>query len=618
MAGTNGGSRTYDAAALLRKYQEERDKRLTLRQEGEAQYIDAEGEFEAFVKDPYIKQPLVRDPISEEVEVAVIGGGIGGLLTAVELQKAGISSFRMLDQAGDFGGTWYWNRYPGIRCDIEAYVYMPLLEEVGTVPTERYASGGEIYEHCRAIGRHFDLYDHALFQTKVTSMRWNEDLARWIIRTDRGDEIRAHYVTVSQGPLAKVKLPGIPGIRSFKGKMFHSARWDYDYTGGDMQGGMTRLADKRVAVIGTGATSVQIVPKLAETAKEVLIFQRTPSALAPRNNTRTDVAWFRNQPKGWQRERMENFQENITPGEHPHSDMVADGWTDFFGRVGANMARAAQSGEAFNPAEIMQDVDFQKMEELRARIHDIVEDPVIAAQVTPWYNYLCKRPLFSDNFLECLNRPNVTLVDTDGRGVTRIDETSVHANGEQYEVDCIIFATGFDVGAAAHKVGGYELTGRGGVTIDEKWTDGVRSVHGTQISGFPNFHIVGGVQQGTTSFNYTHTLLTQAVHAVDIIAQCCKAGVRTMEVTSEAEDRWAEKMMTRHAIDLVKYFGDCTPGFLNNEGAVADKPTFLGGTYGGGPLKYKQIIEDWRAGPQMHEDCAVTYETAPAGETVSG
>ncbi len=612
MSGTEGGTKAYDADALRRKYAAERDKRM--RRDGEAQYIDAEGEFEEFVKDPYIKETLVRDPLVEEVEVAVIGGGLGGLLTAVELRKAGVSSFRILEQAGDFGGTWYWNRYPGIRCDIEAYVYMPLLEEVGTVPTERYASGGEIFEHCRAIGRHFDLYDRTLFQTRVESMRWNEDLARWVIRTDRGDEIRAHHVTVSQGPLAKVKLPGVPGIKSFKGKMFHSARWDYDYTGGTMKGGMTKLADKRVAVIGTGATSVQIVPKLAETAKEVLIFQRTPSALAARNNSPTDESWFRSQPKGWQWERITNFEANITPGEHPASDAVDDGWTDFFKRVGARMGAAHKSGEPFNPMDVMQEVDFEKMEELRARISAIIEDPSIAACMTPWYNYLCKRPLFSDDFLESLNKPNVRVIDTDGVGVTAIDETSVHANGESHEVDCIIFATGFDVGAAAHKVGGYELVGRNGLSMEQKWNDGIRTVHGTQMNGFPNFHVVGGVMQGTTSFNFTHTLQMQASHAVDIIHKCIDDGVRSMEVTPEAEDRWLQQMQTPHAIDLVKYFGACTPGFLNNEGEVNDKPTFLGSTYGGGALKYNEIIKAWRSGGHMLADCNITYET----EKVSG
>ena len=608
MSNAGDASAAFDPETLRRKYLEERAKRL--RKDGEGQYIDATGDFEDFTDDPYVSEPLVRSAISETVDVAVIGGGIGGLLTAVELKRAGINSFRILEQAGDFGGTWYWNRYPGIRCDIEAYVYMPLLEEVGTVPTERYASGGEIFEHCRALGRHFDLYDHALFQTKVTTITWDERASRWILRTDRGDEIRARFVTVSQGPLAKVKLPGIPGIRDFKGKMFHSARWDYGYTGGDMKGGMTGLADKRIAVIGTGATSVQIVPKLADSAHEVLIFQRTPSALAPRNNTPTDVAWFKSQPKGWQQERVDNFQANITPASHPTSDMVNDGWTDFFNRVGARMKAARQSGQPVDPNAIFQEVDFEKMEELRARTAAAIRDPDVAARSMPWYNYLCKRPLFSDDFLESLNRPNVRLIDTDGRGVHRIDETSIYASDKVYPVDCIIFATGFDVGAAAHKVGGYRLVGRDGLSIDDRWADGMRSVHGTQMHGFPNFHVVGGTEQGTTSFNYTHTLQTQASHAVDIIRFCRDKGVEVMEVTREAEDRWLDKMKTPHAIDLTRYFGECTPGFLNNEGNVRDKPTFLGGTYGGGPIKYKQLIAEWRAGPGMLEDTVVKYAKA--------
>ena len=597
-----GKPESYDAEALRRKYEAERAKRTG--NGGEAQYVEATGAFADFVDDPYLSERLVREPVTEEVDVAIIGGGFGGLLTAVELRRQGISSFRIIDQAGDFGGTWYWNRYPGVRCDIESYVYMPLLEEVGTIPSERYASGAEIFEHCRAIGRHFGLYDQALLQTKVTQLAWREDRLRWEISTDRGDKVLARFVTASQGPLAKVKLPGIPGIRRFKGKMFHSARWDFDYTGGDARGGLTGLKGKRVALIGTGATAVQIAPKVAAHADELLIFQRTPSALAVRNNSSTDASWFRSQPKGWQRARMENFLANITPGEHPDADVVADGWTDFFGRVRARLGAAAASGKPFNPQDIMQLVDFEKMEELRARINQVVSDPDLAERVKPWYNYLCKRPLFSDHFLECLNLPNVNLVDTDGRGVTEIDETSVHANGQAFEVDCIIFATGFDVNAASHKVGGYEVIGRAGLTMEEKWAAGIRTVHGTQMNGFPNFHIVGGVLQGTTAFNFTHTLQIQAEHAVAIISECLKRGIHSFEVTRAAEDRWLKHMETPHAINIDKYFGECTPGFLNNEGNVEGKPTFLGGTYGAGPLKYQKLVNAWRSS-QMLEDADI-------------
>jgi len=598
--------KTFDPEALKRRYAEEREKRI--RTEHEGQFVETTGEYATFDDDPYIETPIVRDAVSREVEVAIIGGGFGGLLTAVELHEKGIEDFCILERAGDFGGTWYWNRYPGIRCDIEAYVYMPLLEEVGTIPTNRYATGDEIFAHSQAIGRHYDLYDRTYFQTRVERVKWDEAQKRWIIQSDRGDEIRARYVTVSQGPLAKMKLPKIPGIRDFKGKMFHSARWDYDYTGGDTHGGLDKLADKRIAVIGTGATAVQIVPKLVESAKEVLLFQRTPSALAPRNNSKTDKEWFKSQEKGWLLKRRDNFLANITPGAHPTGDDVADGWTDFFGRVGKRIGEAMKAGGDVNPNEIFQDVDFEKMEELRARISEIVEDPDCVKSVTPWYNYLCKRPLFSDDFLETLNHKNLHVIDTNGVGVTHITDDSVCVDDACHEVDCIIFATGFDVGAAAHKVGGYALIGRDGRTIDETWADGQRTVHGTQAHGFPNFHIVGATVQGTTAFNYTHTLHIQAEHAADIIRQCREAGALATEVTPEAEEAWIEEMQVPHAIDLRQYFLECTPGFLNNEGNVGgDKPTFLGGTYGKGPIEYAKRIKAWREN-QLRADTTMSFK----------
>lgn len=582
----------FDAEALKRRYDAERDKRL--KQSGDDQYIDPASELTEFLDDPYIDEPLQREPVNTSVDTVVIGGGFGGLMTASDLVKAGVDSFLMIEQAGDFGGTWYWNRYPGVRCDIEAYCYMPLLEEVGTMPTERYARGDEIFEHCRAIGRHFNLYERALFQTKVLKIEWDDTVSRWLISTNRGDVIKAKFVTVSQGPLAKVKLPRLPGLKSFKGKMFHSARWDFDYTGGDVHGGMDKLSDKRVAVIGTGATAVQIVPKLAESAKELLLFQRTPSTIGPRHNIPTDPDWYRNQPPGWQAKRRANFLANITPGAHPDGDMVNDGWTDFFKRVGSRMKAAHQTGKPFNPGTVFQEVDFEKMEELRQRTCEIIKDQDVAERCMPWYNYLCKRPLFSAHFLESLNAPNVHLVDTDGQGVTQIDETHIHAGGKSYEVDCIIFATGFDVGAAAHKVGGYEVIGREGVSLDDHWRNGVRTVHGTQMNRFPNFHVVGGTEQGTTAFNFTHTLEIQSRHAVGIISKCLNEGIAVMEVTREAEERWLDIMKKPHAIDLGRYYADCTPGFLNNEGNTADKPTFIGGTYGGGPIEYDRIITEWR------------------------
>lgn len=578
----------FDADALRNKYRAERDKRL--RQDGAGQYLDADGEFAHFTDDPYVAPGFTRDAVTEDVDVLVIGGGFGGLLTAAKLCAGGIRSFRIIEQAGDFGGTWYWNRYPGVRCDIESYIYMPLLEEVGTVPVEKYATGAEIFAHAQAIGRHYGLYPHALFQTKVQRLEWDEAAARWIISTDRGDVIRARFVSVSQGPLAKVKLPGIPGIRGFRGRIFHSSRWDYDYTGGDAAGGQVKLADKRVAIIGTGATAVQIVPRLAEHAMQLLVFQRTPSAIDVRNNRPTDTEWFKAQPKGWQRRRMENFL-SIINGRPQGENLVGDHWTDLWERMGALMA---QGQGDLAPPQAMQQADFEKMEQIRARVTQTLGDGAIAEALKPWYNFLCKRPLFSDEYLPSFKRPNVTLVDTGGRGVEAVTETGIVVNGTEYPVDCIIFATGFDVGAAAHKVGGYTVIGRGGRSIEEKWQGGLRCLHGTMFSGFPNFHVVGGAEQGTTAFNFTHTLDIQATHAVEIIHYGLRNGVAALEATPEAEERWLATIEAKH-VDHEHFYEECTPGFLNNEGAFKDRPTYVGGTYGGGPLEYEAVITAWRA-----------------------
>lgn len=596
MSANSSGSRGFDSGSLHQRYLAERDKRL--RHDGESQYMEASGDFSAFAADPYVEPGFTRAPIEQSVDVVIVGGGFGGLLTGAELVRAGVRSFLIIEQAGDFGGTWYWNRYPGVRCDIEASIYMPLLEEVGTVPTMRYASGAEIFKHAQALGRHFGLYDHALFQTKVDAMTWDDDSGTWAVTTDRHDRLRARFVCVSQGPLAKVKLPGIPGIREYQGHMFHSARWDYRFTGGSPDGGLDRLADKRVAVIGTGATAVQIVPKLAEHAARLFVFQRTPSAIDVRDNSPADPAWFANQPRDWQRRRMENFLE-VVSGQPVDSFLVGDHWGDLWIRFNELMQTRFKPGTGIRPEDLMQQADYEKMEDLRARVSDLVSDPALAEKLKPWYNFLCKRPLFSDEFLQVFNQPNVELVDTDGRGVERITSSGVVANGRHVPVDCIVLATGFDVGAPPHKVGQYRVTGRGGLTLDQKWT-GLRSLHGTQFNGFPNFHIVGGTAQGTTAFNFTHVLLMQAEHAVAIIGHCLASDIQTFEVTVAAEDRWQQQLEAKH-VDHQKFYEECTPGFLNNEGNFKDKPTYIAGTYGGGPLEYERLITAWRASDMESE-----------------
>ncbi|MEL0140198.1 MAG: NAD(P)/FAD-dependent oxidoreductase, partial [Acidimicrobiaceae bacterium] len=384
-----------DTAAIREKYRAERDKRL--RPDGNDQYIEPTGRYAHYLEDPYV-EPAPRDPLTDEVEFAFIGGGFAGLTTGAALKQAGITDVRIIEKGGDFGGTWYWNRYPGAMCDTAAMVYMPLLEETGHMPSQKYVHAPEILDHCRRIGHHFDLYDNAVLSTEVTALDWDDTAKRWIIRTNRGDEMRAKFVAMGTGPLHRPKLPGIPGIETFEGHSFHTSRWDYEYTGGNPAGGlMTGLADKRVGIIGTGATSVQCIPHLSAAAGELFVFQRTPSSIDIRNNHDIDPAWFGELEPGWQDQWLMNFT-TLQTGGFADEDLVKDGWTDLSQRIRDRMVEmvnddpSAFSREAFVAA--YRDCDDEKMEEIRARVDSLVADDATADALKPWYRQLCKRPCF--------------------------------------------------------------------------------------------------------------------------------------------------------------------------------------------------------------------------------
>src|SRR5436190_6484478 len=295
---------TFDREALRERYRRERDKRL--RPDGINQYIETAGKYDRFLEDPHIDAPA-RAPLRDTVTVALIGGGLAGLVAGARLKQAGIDDVRIIDKAGGFGGTWYWNRYPGAQCDVESYIYLPLLEECGYVPTEKYAHAPEILEHCHRIAERFDLYDKACLSTEVTGAEWDPARSSWVLHTKRGDEMTARFLVMGNGPLHRPKLPGIPGIETFHGHSFHTSRWDYGYTGGDSNGGLWKLGDKRVGIIGTGATAVQVLPHLANSAAQVYVFQRTPSSIDVRANRPTDPECARSREPGWQKRRIENF-----------------------------------------------------------------------------------------------------------------------------------------------------------------------------------------------------------------------------------------------------------------------------------------------------------------------
>ena len=588
------GAIDFDPVALKAKYLEERDKRL--RPDGNEQYVEVKADFSKYVDDPYVEPGFTRDPVNDEVEVVIVGGGFGGLLIGARLKEAGFNDVRLIEKAGDVGGTWYWNRYPGAMCDVESYVYLPLLEETGYMPKHKYSFAPEIFEHSKAIARRFGLYDNALFQTSITEMRWDEEAQRWIIKTDRGDVIRATYVAMANGPLNRPKLPGIPGINDYKGYTFHTSRWDYDYTGGDSTGGLHKLADKRVGIIGTGATAVQCVPHLGESAKELYVFQRTPSSVDVRNNAETDPAWAASLEPGWQQRRMENFNILVSGGDQDE-DLVKDGWTDIFRNVTpiATKKAARQLGRRLTPeerAELLELADFKKMEQVRARVDEIVKDPATAEKLKPWYRQFCKRPCFHDEYLPTYNRPNVHLVDTGGQGVQQITEKGVVVDGKEYELDCIVFATGFEVGTTYTRRAGYDIVGKGGKTLSHKWSEGLRTLHGLQTNGFPNCFFLGFTQTAVT-VSVPMALNEQAKHIVHMITEARTRGSQNVEATLEGEDAWVAEV--RRAARLgVKFYTECTPGYYNNEGKLGSPLGFFAGMYGEGPIKMYDMLERWR------------------------
>jgi cation diffusion facilitator CzcD-associated flavoprotein CzcO len=595
---TNNGQQEFDfdPEALRTKYREERDKRI--RADGNEQYVEVKGDFSRYVDDPYVDPGFTREPLNDAVDVVIIGGGFGGLLAGARLREAGVKDIRVIEKGGDFGGTWYWNRYPGAQCDIESYIYLPLLEETGYIPKEKYSYAPEILAHARRIGEHFDLYRNACFQTQIKALTWSEEECRWIVITNRDDRMRARFVVMSNGPLNRPKLPGIPGIDSFKGHTFHTSRWDYGYTGGDTNGNLHKLGDKRIAVIGTGATAVQCVPFLAKYAKHLDVFQRTPSSIDDRGNRPTDPEWVKTLKPGWQKHRMENFNVLVTGG-FQDQDLVNDGWTDIIRNLGGLLIARNQNSE-LSPQEVMrlaEIADFKKMNQIRARVDAIVKDKRTADSLKPWYRQFCKRPTFNDEYLPAFNRPNVTLVDTMGRGVDRITEKGLVFDGVEYEADCIIFATGFEVGTAYTRRAGFEVYGRDGKALSENWANGLKTLHGFCSVGFPNcFHM--GITQNALTANFPHMLEEQSRHIAELIRHAKSQEARCIEPTAEAEAEWVATIKEK-AMNNQDFLEACTPGYYNNEGKPEKGFGLAGELYGGGPVEFHDLIKKWREAGEM-------------------
>ena len=585
---------SFNIPALREKYLAERDKRLNVR--ATAQYVRAAGEFvENYEADPHMPV-LPRAAVSEELDVAMLGAGWTGILSAYHLKQAGVSTFRHIDHAGDFGGVWYWNRYPGIQCDNDAYCYLPLLEETGFMPSKKFSDGFEIYDYCRLIAERFGFYETALFHTLVTTLRWDETIQRWRILTNRGDEILARFVVMAGGLLNIPKLPGIPGIGDFTGKMFHTARWDYEYTGGSYRAPvLDRLADKRVAIIGTGATAIQATPYLGQYAKTFYVLQRTPSTVDERKNNPTDPEWVKTLQPGWQKARQINFlhaaMERLAKGEE---DQICDIWTEINRNLNAQLAAENWPELTLEQWVAKREmVDYQVMERLRHRVETLVEDKATAEALKPWYRFLCKRPASNDDYYPTFNRPGVKLIDVSAsQGVERMTEKGFVAGGVEYEIDCMIFASGFEVTSDLDRRWGIDvIEGRGGKSIYDHWRDGYKTLHGMMTHGFPNQFFTGFIQSGLNA-STTEQMSRHGYHIAYIIKEALTRGATMVEASEAAQAAYVQHVHDT-AVDISAFQRECTPSYFNGEGDT--KPRFYAGEpYGPGWEAFETLLADWR------------------------
>ena len=563
---TNHSQEYYDG--IKQKFAEERDLRLKYRPEGLSNYnSDLSGELEKYEVDHYADEPEPRDPLTDYVEVLFIGGGFSALLTSARLREKGVDSIRIVERAADVGGTWYWNRYPGAACDVVSYDYLPLLDEMDYVPTSHYATSPEILGHCQAIAKKYNLYELAVFQTTVTSTVWNEEEEIWHIKTNRGDDMTAKFVVCANGPLTKPKLADIEGLTSFKGHSFHTSRWDYEYCGENLE----NLKDKVVGFIGTGATAVQAIPSLAENSKELYVFQRTPSSIDIRHDWPTDPNWARALKPGWQKERREAAKK---------AQMLTD-----------EQKEAKENMPPDQRIQMQENANIDYMMRIHKRIEETVDDPETAEALKPWYMFMCKRPCFHNDYLPSFNRPNVHLVDTHGKGVTQITEKGPVFDGKQFEVDLLIYGTGFEV----QKTGVYNtIIGEGGLTLEKKYNDGVRTLVGVHTHGFPNMFIMGGLQS-SFQFNLTDMLFSQGDHVANCIEYARNNDVKTMDAKDDAEEWWVQEVISHRG--KTGRNEECTPGYYNHEGESQRRQD---GNYNGGINEYIAAMTDVSGDMEKH------------------
>jgi cation diffusion facilitator CzcD-associated flavoprotein CzcO len=472
---------------------------------------------------------------TQSFDAIVIGAGFSGLYMLKSLRDQLGLNVRVYEAGDTVGGTWYWNRYPGARCDSDSYIYCftwdkQLLQDWEW--SERYPEQPEILRYLEHVAARHDLKRDIQFNTRVIGGEFDEKANLWRVRTDKGDEVTAQYLIAAVGSLSDTNMPPFKGLERFKGKWYHTSRFPKD--GVDFTG-------KRVAVVGTGATAVQAIPEIAQQAKHLTVFQRTANYCVPARNGKVDPDLVRSRKSDYEGV-VQRIRDSFFGQEHY-----------FIPKSALNVTAAEREREfdrmwdaggfAFWLANY-QDMFFSEeandlcADYIRRKIRSTVKDPAVAERLIPkGHPYGTKRQPLDTNYYETFNKQNVLLVDakTDG-GIEEITEKGIRAGGKEYEFDIIVFATGFD--AMTGPLKGLNLKGRGGRTLGAAWSEGPRSYLGISIAGFPNLFTITGPQSPSVLTNMPVAIEQHVEWITDCIADMRKAGITTIEAKPEAQDQW--------------------------------------------------------------------------------
>ncbi len=468
-------------------------------------------------------------------DAVIVGAGFAGLYMLHKLRQLGLTA-RVYEAGTGVGGTWYWNRYPGARCDVVSVEYSYQFSEELQQEwewSERYATQPEILRYINHVADRFDLRRDIRFETRVTAAHFDEAAGRWRVETERGDRVSAQFCVMATGCLSSANLPDFPGRDSFRGETYHTGRWPHagvDFTG------------KRVAVIGTGSSAIQSVPLIAQQARQLTVFQRTASYTIPAHNTPLlldEVTAIKRDYRGFrERNKQQPFGVDFrtssqsalaTPAEERERE-YEDRWT----RGGLSFLGA------FADLMFDREANSTAAEFIRRKIASIVKDPAVAAKLAPSQIVGCKRLCVDTGYYATFNRPNVALVDVSATPIEAITSTGLRVGGRDYEVDCIVFATGFDaMTGALLKI---DVRGRGGQTLQQKWEAGPRTYLGLQTAGFPNLFTITGPGSPSVLTNMLPSIEQHVEWIADCIGYLAEHRLHTVEATTAAEDAWVEQV----------------------------------------------------------------------------